>query len=167
MEITRQHLIIQSQHMHGGPWDHMGYKQEEPASVIVGTLYYLFKAHGNWAKLIRTGIKLTKNWKKIDMNPMTSDKNEYKALHLVQSSCLHKYRVRINSPVNSSAEKNLQVMVNSKLNMSQQCSSKEEAILGCITKTAASKPGKFILPHSLETASGMLCPVLVSSVREK
>lgn len=76
--------------------------------------------------------KVNGNWKKADKNPMKFDKSKCKALYLVQSNCPHQYWLGTYCLVKSSAEKDLHVVVDSKLNMSQQCSSKEEAKISCI-----------------------------------
>jgi len=73
----------------------------------------------------------------------------------------------------SSAERDLQVLVDNKLTTSQQCTldaKKANGILGCIKKSVASRSGDIILPSPLcsnEAPSRVLCPVPGSPFQER
>ncbi|GAB0182555.1 hypothetical protein GRJ2_000720800 [Grus japonensis] len=61
----------------------------------------------------------------------------------------HQYRLEVDLLGSSSAEKDLGVLVDNKLSMSQQCvlmAKKANGILGCINKTVASRSREVILP---------------------
>ncbi|GAB0183321.1 hypothetical protein GRJ2_000797400 [Grus japonensis] len=62
---------------------------------------------------------------------------------------MHQYRLGIDLLGSSSAEKDLEVLVDNKLSMSQQCALVAKAangILGCIKKSVASRSREVILP---------------------
>ncbi|KAK4828615.1 hypothetical protein QYF61_000067 [Mycteria americana] len=85
---------------------------------------------------------------------------------------MHQYMVGATQLGSSLAEKDLGVLVDTKLNMSQQCAfvaNKANGILGCIRRSVASGSREMILPllSSVKAASGVLCPVLSSSVQER
>ncbi|KAK4825268.1 hypothetical protein QYF61_026069 [Mycteria americana] len=80
---------------------------------------------------------------------MKFNKVKRKVLHLVRNNSGHQYLLGVTQLESSSAEKDLGVLVDTKLNMSQQCAlaTKEaRGILGCIRRSVASKSREGILP---------------------
>ena len=71
----------------------------------------------------------------------------------------------------SLAEKDLRDLVDTKLNMSQQCAitaKKAKGILDCIRRSIASRLSEVILPFSTpEATSGAACPVLGAPGQER
>ncbi|KAK4828616.1 hypothetical protein QYF61_000068 [Mycteria americana] len=105
-------------------------------------------------------------------NLVQFNKEKYKVLHRGKNNPMHQYMVGATQLGSSLAEKDLGVLVDTKLNMSQQCAfvaNKANGILGCIRRSVASGSREMILPllSSVKAASGVLCPVLSSSVQER
>ena len=84
---------------------------------------------------------------------------------------MHQYRFGADLLESSSVERDLGVLVDDRLTMSQQCllfAKKADGILGCIMKSVASRTREVLLPLCPDEApSRILCPVLGSQVQER
>ncbi|GAB0180144.1 mitochondrial enolase superfamily member 1 [Grus japonensis] len=80
---------------------------------------------------------------------MKFNKGKCRVLHLERNNPMHQYRLGVDLLGGSTAEKDLAVLVDNKLSMSQQCAlvaRKASGILGCIKKSVASMSREVILP---------------------
>jgi len=83
------------------------------------------------------------------VNLMKSNKVKCKIQHMVQGNPKHKYRLGGEWIESSPEEKDLWVLVDKKLNMTQKCalvSQKVNSILGSIKRSTASRWREVILP---------------------
>ncbi|KAK4828377.1 hypothetical protein QYF61_026115 [Mycteria americana] len=71
----------------------------------------------------------------LNRNFMKFNQDKFQVLHLRKNNSMHQYMLGVTKLENSLAEKELQVLVDTKLNMSQQCvlaAKKANCILACI-----------------------------------
>ncbi|GAB0178181.1 mitochondrial enolase superfamily member 1 [Grus japonensis] len=80
---------------------------------------------------------------------MKFNKGKCRVLHLGKNNPRYQYRLGVDLLGSSAAEKDLGVLVNNKLSVSQQCAlvaKKASGILGGIQKSVASRSREVILP---------------------
>jgi len=80
---------------------------------------------------------------------MKFNKGKCRVLHLGRNNPMHQYGLRANLLQSSSVERDLGVLVDDKLTMSQECAlvaQKTNGTLGCIKKSVASRSREVLLP---------------------
>ena len=104
-------------------------------------------------------------WADRNLTQSTRDR-QCSVLHLRRNNPRHQYLLEATHMESSFAEKDLGVLVHTKLTMSQQCAlaaKKEYGILGCLRQSIATKSREVIFPLYSALVRGALCPVLGSS----
>ena len=87
-----------------------------------------------------------------ERNLMRFNKVKCRVLHLGRNNPMHQYRLGADLVQSSSVERDLGVLVDDRLTMSQQCAlaaKKANGILGCIKKSVASRMREFSFPSTL------------------
>ncbi|GAB0205630.1 cAMP-dependent protein kinase inhibitor alpha [Grus japonensis] len=104
-------------------------------------------------------------------NHMKFNKAKCKVLHMGQGNPKHNYRLSEEWIERRPKEEDLGVLIDEKLNMSQQCvlaAQKDNCILGCIKRNMTSRWRQVILPlYAHETPPAVLRPALGSPVQER
>ena len=90
---------------------------------------------------------------------MRLNKDKYESLYLGLNNPKQQYRLWCDCLGCSSAENDLGVLVDSQLNMSQQCAFtaiKANRVLSCINKSTASSSRDVFIPHSTQDLLGYI-----------
>ncbi|KAF7241779.1 hypothetical protein EYD10_11646 [Varanus komodoensis] len=92
---------------------------------------------------------LDRLWKRAGDNRKPFNVDKCKVLHLGHRNSCHKYRLGDKCLESSTCERDLGVLVDCRLNMSQQCDAvvkRANATLGCIARSVASRSREVLLP---------------------
>ncbi|GAB0176921.1 mitochondrial enolase superfamily member 1 [Grus japonensis] len=109
-----------------------------------------------------------KDW--ANKNLMKFNKDKCKVLHLGKHNPGVQHRLGSTQLGSSSVERDLGVLVDSKLNMSEQCAAvakKANRMLGCINKGITSRDKVIIPLYSVPVTPGILCSVLVPAMQKR
>jgi len=127
-----------------------------------------FNTRGGWDATQRDLDKLEK---RACVQLMRFNKAKCKILHMVRGNPHYQYRLGDEEIESSPAEKDFGVLLDEKLDTSQQCAlagQKASRILGCIKSSMASRSREVILPLcSGETPPGFPRPFLEPSAQER
>jgi len=96
---------------------------------------------------IKRDLDSLKSW--AQMNLMKFNKGKCRVLHPGRNNPRHQYRLGADLLESSSVERDLGMLVDDKLTVSQQCAlvtGKADGILGCIKKSMASRLREVLLP---------------------
>ncbi|CAM4715861.1 unnamed protein product [Caretta caretta] len=96
---------------------------------------------------VQNDLAKLEDWDK--RNLMRFNKDKCRVLHLGRKNPMHRYRLETDRLSSSSAEKDLGITVDAKLDMSQQCAlvaKKANGTLGCISRSIASRSREVIIP---------------------
>ncbi|KAF7243936.1 Hepatic lectin [Varanus komodoensis] len=111
------------------------------------------------AQVLQIQKDLDRLWKWAGENRMAFNMDKCKVLHLGHRNRCHKYRLEYKWLESSTCERDLGVLVNCRLNVSQQCDAvvkRVNATFGCIARSVASRSREVLLP--LYTT--LVCPQL-------